>query len=140
MNETLNVFHLIEQGKEPVSVPGPVELVGKDLTDLLIAKGILHKKTDSDELKESIGGFLKNTPITVDAFYFTSNGPLFMVFELQPRGLRGEEPIQALTGDKELGGLFEVTSASARVLCCTEGSFETLRRYAAELSAKETVV
>jgi hypothetical protein len=137
MNETVNVFDLIKQGKEPVSIPGPTPLEGKDLTDLLIAKGILHKKTDSDELKEPIGGFLKDATITVDAFYFTSNGPLLMIFELQARGPNEEEPIQALTGDKELGGLFEVTSASARVLCCTKGSFEILLRYAAELSASK---
>lgn len=140
MNETVDVFDLIKQGKEPVSIPRPTKLTGKDLNDLLVAKGILHKKTDSDELKEPIGGFLKNATITVDAFYFTANGPLLMMFELQAQGPSGEELIQTLTGDKELGGLFGVASASARILCCTKGSFETLLRYAAELSAKKTDV
>jgi len=142
MNETLDVFVLIEEGKEPVCIRMPTELNGKDLNDLLVAKGILHKQTDSDEIKEPIGGFLKGAAITADAFYFTDKGPFLMMFDMETKSKdkSGNEVgvIAGLTGDSDLEQLFMVTGASARVLCCTRGSFETLRRYAAELSAKKT--
>lgn len=140
MEENLNVFDLIEQGNEPVSISRQTRLNGKDLKELLIAKGILHKKTDSSGLKEPIGCFLKDGPIMVDAFYFTTNGPLLMMFEIHAQGPRGKELIAMLTGDKELAGLFGVASATARILRCSKGSFETLLGYVAELCAKKTDV
>lgn len=135
---------LIEEGKEPVCIERPTELKGKDLNDLLVAKGILHTKAGSAEIKEPIGGFLKNATITVDAFYFIDKGPFLMVFDMgtKTKDKSGNEvgAVAVLTGDSDLEQLFVVTDASARVLCCTKGSFETLRRYAAELSAKKTDV
>ena len=142
MSEASDVLVLIEEGKEPVYITKPTELKGKDLNDLLVAKGILHKKADSDEIKEPIGGFLKDATIAVDAFYFIDKGPFLMMFDIATKASdnSGNEVgvVARLTGDSELEQLFVVTAASARVLCCTQGSFETLQRYAAELSAKKS--
>jgi hypothetical protein len=144
MNETVDVFVLIEEGKEPVCIKRPTELEGKDLNDLLVAKGILHTKADSAEIKEPIGGFLKDATIVVDAFYFIDKGPFLMMFDMgtKTKDKSGNEVgvVAGLTGDSELEQLFHVTAASTRVLCCTKGSFEILRRYAAELSAQKTDV
>lgn len=142
MSETADVLVLIEEGKEPVYITRPTELKGKDLNDLLVAKGILHKKADSDQMKEPIGGFLNDATITVDAFYFIDKGPFLMMFDMETetKDNSGNEVgvVAGLTGDSELEQLFVVTGASARVLCCTKGSFETLQRYAAQLSAKNS--
>jgi hypothetical protein len=144
MNETADVLVLIEEGKEPIYITRPTELNGKDLKDLLVAKGILHKKADSDEMKEPIGGFLKDATITVEAFYFIDKGPFLMMFDMgtKTKDKSGNEVgvVAGLTGDNDLDQLFVATGASARVLCCTKGSFETLRRYVAELSAKKADV
>ena len=135
---------LIEEGKEPVCIKRPTELKGQDLNDLLVAKGILHTKAGSAEIEEPIGGFLKDATITMDAFYFIDKGPFLMMFDLgtNTQDKSGNEIglVAGLTGDSDLEQLFTVTGASARVLCCAKGSFETLRRYAVELSAKQTDV
>ena len=44
-------------------------LAGKDLKDLLVAKGVLHRKADTGDINEPIGGFLKDAAITVEALY-----------------------------------------------------------------------
>lgn len=140
MTETVDVLVLIQQGKDPVFITSPTLLAGKDLKDLLVAKGVLHRKADSGDINEPIGGFLKDAAITVEAFYVSHSGPLLMQFDLETEAKdnTGNEVgvVEALTGDSDLEQLFVATGASARVLCCTKGSFDTLRRYVAEISAK----
>jgi hypothetical protein len=137
MSETVDLLALVREGREPVRIERPAELGGKDLNDLLVAKGILHRTAGSGAVKEPIGDFLKmkDSPVTVEAFYFTDRGPFLMMFDIETKAKdrAGKEVgvVARLTGDDDLGQLFEVTDASARVLCCTKGAFEELRRYTA---------
>jgi hypothetical protein len=142
MTENVDVLVLIQEGKDPVFITSSTVLVGKDLKNLLVAKGVLHRKADTGDIDEPIGGFLKDAAITLEAFYFSDSGPVLMQFDLETaaKDETGNEVgvVAALTGDSDLEQLFVPTGASARVLCCTKDSFETLRRYAAEVSAKRT--
>ena len=43
--------------------------------------------------------------------------------------------IGTLTGDEDLGNLFDIQGAAVRVLRCPKGSYEVLQKYAAGLAA-----
>jgi hypothetical protein len=126
---------LIEEGGDPVSIPKPDMVQGKDFKAFLVAKGILHKKAGSDEIEEPIGALLKDAPFTMYAFYFTNRGPFLMMINLEMKSAdkSGKEVgvIAELTGDSDLEQLFVVKDARARVVCSTKGSFEVLHCYAA---------
>lgn len=110
MDKTADVFVLIKEGKEPVYVTRPTHFKGEDLNDFLVAEGILHKKADSDEIKEPIGSFLNAARITVDAFYFTDKEPFLLMFDMKTKtkDKSGNEigAIEGLTGDSDLEQLF----------------------------------
>ena len=54
-----------------------------------------------------------------------------MMFALKfDKGLIG-----TLTGDPDLGNLFDIQGAAVRVIRCPQGSFEVLKQYAAGLTA-----
>jgi hypothetical protein len=144
MSETADVLVLIREGKELVCIQGPTELDGRGLRDLLVSKGILHATANSNELREAVGAFLKNVPVTVDALYVAEHGPFLVMFDVKTTTTdkAGDEMgvIAGLTGDRELEALFVATDASVRVLCSSRKGFEALRRYAAELAARKTEV
>jgi hypothetical protein len=76
------------------------------------------KSTSDDADKDT-----KVTTIKVD------DGAFLMMFELKfSEGLIG-----ALTGDADLGNLFDITGASLRVLRCRDSSKKILEEYAALL-------
>ena len=74
---------------------------------------------------------LNDASVACDAFYYTANnGPLLMMFTLQfNKGL-----ISSLTGDPDVGDLFDIEGVSARVLRCADDKFPVLQKYAAELA------
>lgn len=133
---------------EPVYIAKPIRLEGYNLRKFLIGKGILHEKADTEkddkgqeikgpdgkpkkQLEEAYGRLIDDATISCQAFYFTAgDNPLLMMFDLQLKnGL-----IESLTGDKDLGDLFDITGASVRLLRCKEEDFPKLQAYAAQLA------
>jgi hypothetical protein len=133
MAEAVNVLVLIEEGKDPVFITTPTVLGGKELKDFLMAKAILQRQADT--ARESLAGLIGDTPIKVDAFYFSDSGPVLMQFDVAVGAAPGA--MEQLTGDRDLGQLFTPGEAFVRVLCCSKDTFETLRRYAADLSGQQ---
>jgi hypothetical protein len=74
-------------------------------------------------------------PIKLDALYFSDSGPVLMQFDVAVGAAPGA--MEQLTGDRDLGQLFTPREAFVRVLCCSKDAFETLRRYAADLSGQQ---
>jgi hypothetical protein len=133
MAEAVDVLVLIEEGKDPVFITSPTVLGGKELKAFLVARVILERQAAS--ANAPITGFIGNTPISVNVFYFSDSGPVLIQFEIQAG--RQAVTVEQLTGDPDLGQLFTSEDAFVRVFCCTEGSFGTLRCYAAELSDQQ---
>lgn len=107
----------------PVYITRPIRINGKNLKNFLDTK----KVTLPDEIKNLI----EDTMISCEAFYYTKDGPLLMMFELKFQdGL-----IETLTKDADLGKLFDIQGASVRVFKCSKDAFTVLENYAAELSA-----
>ena len=110
-------------GAYPVYITKPITL---ELAKL--QKFLANKKV---ELPKELSDLLKDTSVACNAFYFTANnGPLLMMFTLQfNKGL-----IASLTGDPDIGDLFDIEGVSARVFRCAEDKFPALQKYAAELA------
>jgi hypothetical protein len=82
-------------------------------------------------LPDPVKNLLTDTTISCEAFYSTKDGPFLMMFAIQfDKGL-----IASLTGDADLGEMFDVKGGSVRVLRCPATSFDVLEKYAAELSS-----
>jgi hypothetical protein len=133
---------------EPVYIAKPIRLEGYNLRKFLIGKGVLHEKAETEkdtdgkeikgpdgkpkkQLEEAYGRLIDDATISCQAFYFTTgDNPLLMMFDLQLKdGL-----IKSLTGDEDLGNLFDITGASVRLLRCKEEDFPKLQAYAAQLA------
>jgi len=107
----------------PVYITKPIRIDGKNLKAFFVAKGVT--------LPDALTGLIEDTKISCEAFYYTNNGPLLMMFALKfDQGL-----IKSLTGDDALGQLFDVQGASVRILKCPATSFPVIQQYVAELSA-----
>ena len=141
---------------QPVYITKPVTIKGEHLVAYLNSKSVSLPESPD------IAKFLNTTSISCDAFYFSKNeraltdtekaawleehkadadreakvatikvddGALLMMF-----GLNFEDGlISALTGDADLGNLFDITGASLRVLRCRDSSKKILEEYAALL-------
>ena len=106
---------------EPVFITKPIRINGKNLKAFLKNKGV--------ELPDAINNLIEDTQISCEAFYYTKNGPLLMMFALKfEEGL-----IASLTGDEDLGKLFDLKGAALRVIRCDEKNFNILKQYAAGL-------
>ncbi len=106
---------------EPVFITKPIRLNGKNL------KAFFDKK--EIKLPDEVKNLIADTSISCEAFYYTNNGPLLMMFALKfEEGL-----IKTLTKSDELSELFEVKGASLRVLRCPPASADVLKQYAALL-------
>jgi hypothetical protein len=116
----------VKEGTNPVYITRPLKLELANLQAFLTAKGV--------DLPDSIKRLLNDASVACNAFYFTAkNGPLLMQFALQfDEGL-----IKSLTGDEDIGKLFDVEGVSVRVFRCSEAAFPNLQKYAAELTAAE---
>jgi len=110
-------------GAFPVYITKPIRL------DLVKLQSFLKKKDVT--LPDELNNLLKDTSVACDAFYYTANnGPLLMMFTLQfNKGL-----ISSLTGDPDIGQLFDIEGVSARVFRCSDDKFKVLQKYAAELA------
>ena len=110
-------------GAFPVFITKPITLELAKLQKFLANKNV--------ELPKELSDLLKDTSVACNAFYFTANnGPLLMMFTLQfNKGLIG-----SLTGDPDIGDLFDIEGVSARVFRCSEDKFPALQKYAAELA------
>ena len=107
---------------QPVYITKPIRINGENL------KKFLDKKEVS--LPNEVTALIENTKISCEAFYYTKDGPLLMMFELKLKG----GLIESVTGDEDLGALFDIQGASVRVFRCPEKSFPVLEKYCAELS------
>lgn len=108
---------------KPVFITKPIRIKGKNL------KAFLAKKFPN--LPEKLKDLIEDTSISCEAFYWTQDGPLLMMFALKfDKGL-----IETLTGDKDLGSLFDIQGAAVRVMRCEKNSFDVLKQYAAGLLA-----
>ena len=112
----------VKDGGGPIYITKPIRITGKNLKGFLTAKKITLPKEVSDLIEDS--------SISCEAFYFTTSGPLLMMFQLKfDQGL-----IKTLTKDDDLANLFDIQGASVRVFRCAKESFPVLEQYAAELS------
>ena len=119
----------VTAGESPVYITKPIVLKLDNLRKFLNKKKVT--------LPPAIDGLLKDASLSCDAFYFTANsGPLLMMFQIQfTKGL-----IASLTGDKDIGELFDIKGAAVRVFRCSKEKFPTLESYAAELRGERTAV
>ena len=107
---------------EPVYITKPIRINGENLKKFMTNKGVT--------LPEGLAGLIEDTKISCEAFYY-STGPMLMMFALKfDKGL-----IASLTGDEDLGNLFDVKGASVRVIKCPKESYDVLQQYVAELEA-----
>ena len=107
---------------QPVYITKPIRINGKNLKTFLA-----NKKVD---LPKPVSDLIEDTQISCEAFYWTQDGPLLMMFALKfDKGLIG-----TLTGDSDLGNLFDIQGAAVRVIRCPPSSFDVLKQYAAGLS------
>jgi hypothetical protein len=117
----------------PVYLTKPITLDGEKF------KAFLEKKIT---LPDRIGKLLKNIAISCNAFYYVSEHPppkeaekstkpLLMMFSLS---FKNAGLIESLSGDKDLGDLFDITGASVRIFRCPAESFKVLEDYAKSLS------
>lgn len=108
--------------KEPAFITRPITLDGKKLQAFFTKKSIT--------LPASVGNLLADTTISCEAFYYSKDTMLLM-FEIK----FNEGLIASLTGDADLGTLFDVKGASLRIIRCKgEESLKILRKYVASLS------
>ena len=106
---------------EPVYITKPIRISGEHLKTFLKNKGV--------DLPEPVSNLIEDVKISCEAFYYQHDGPMLLMFALKlDNGL-----IADLTGDKDLGALFDVKGASVRLLKCSESSFDVLEKYAAGL-------
>jgi hypothetical protein len=115
----------------PVYITKPIRIDGKNLKEFLNAKKIALPAAIGGDGTDKNPGLIANLKISCEAFYFTTDGPLLMMFALTVQdGL-----IKSLTGDEALGKLFDVQGASVRILRCPASSYSVLQDYVAELTA-----
>ena len=115
----------------PVYITKPIRIDGKNLKDFLTAKKITLPPAIGGDGTDKNPGLIANLKISCEAFYFTTDGPLLMMFALVVQdGL-----IKSLTGDEALGKLFDVQGASVRILRCPASSYSVLQDYVTELTA-----
>ena len=125
----------------PVCRTRPVTITG--LKTFLTAQGV--------NLAKHITELIEDTDILCRAFYYSKYGALLMMFELRFDANEGQEEdgkqakscfLENLTGDRDLGKLFDLHRVSVRVFRCSraKGSFETLEKYCAELSGESVTV
>ncbi len=108
---------------EPVYITKPIRIKGENLKKFLANKGVT--------LPDAITNLIEDTQISCEAFYYSNNGPMLLMFALKfEEGL-----IASLTGDADLGALFDIKGASVRLLRCAESSFDVLKQYAAGLES-----
>ena len=113
----------VKSGESPVYITKPIKLELARLNKFLKNKKVT--------LPDEVSRLLNDTSLSCDAFYFTANGgPLLMFFQLQfTKGL-----IASLTGDPDIGELFDIKSAAVRVLRCPNPeALKVLQDYAEEL-------
>lgn len=111
-------------GVSPVFITRPITLELEKFKKFLENKGV--------KLPKELENLLKDTSVACNAFYYTAaNGPLLLMFSLQfTKGL-----IASLSGDEDLGDLFDIEGVSVRVFRCPESKFPVLQNYATELSS-----
>jgi|SRR5215469_5651034 len=131
---TLMITDITQIGKGyPIYITKPVRIKGANLKTFLANKGAV--------MPEKLQKLIEDTSISCEAFYFagstgadnkTTASILLMMFALQFQdGL-----ITTLTGDADIGGLFDIQGASVRLFKCPEGSYKILQNYTAELLAE----
>lgn len=129
----------ISRGLIDGNITDPIMIDSKDLIDGIDAKDLIKflrnaNITLPEMLMESAR--IADTKISCEAFYYTTSGPLLLMFELVFRNEEGKAGlIKTLTGVKALGELFDVQGAFVRLFRCPQESFPALRQYCARLSA-----
>jgi len=146
----------IASGK-PIYITAPVELNGKNLADYLRSKDVnidealerlltkarvgceaFYFSTEKERLdtQEKVDAYNKSVPppaepkiLNKEKIEEIERGPLLMMFEVAVDG----GLIGTLSGDANLGKLFDVNSVMLRVLRCPAGKRSVLEKYVREL-------
>lgn len=113
-----------ETNAAPVYLTRPISLKFDNLMKFLQSKGV--------DIPKELGGFMAAIELSCDAFYFSKDGPLLMMFSLA----NTEGIIKSLTGDDDLGQLFDVNGGSVRIFRCSKDKLPVLQAYAAELAGE----
>ncbi len=113
----------VKDGK-PVYITKPIRIKGDKLKPFLI------EKLGEGKIPANVMALIANTSISCEAFYYTKDGPLLIMFALQ----FNDGLIYSLTNDASLGALFDIQGASVRLFRCPESSYPVLQNYAAELA------
>jgi hypothetical protein len=124
---------------EPVYLSKPVELQLAKLESFLLRKGV-----EIPEKPVDLKALMKNTTLVCGAFYYSAAkmnddkktverpGALLMSFAIKnDTGI-----IASLTGDKDLGDLFDVVGVSLRIVKCPQERLSELQAYVKQLSAE----
>ena len=126
-HSTVMIPDLAKIGDGPVYITKPVTIDGGNLRTFLKSKGIF---ADTEKGPTPWEKLIADAKISCEAFYYTKDGPLLMVFQIELK-----EGLLTDLGGKELGDLFEIHGASVRVLRCPNAdAFKTLQEYCASLS------
>src|SRR5271169_5473717 len=145
---------------EPVYLAKPLKLYLDNILDYLESTNPGTKKQIT-ESNPKLAGFLKNTSVSIDSFYYrgakldkdkidpktkkkadpppvkVDNGLLLMQFGLNfTKDTAKGGLIASLTGDENLSKLFEITGISLRVLRCDKDNVELLQNYVDGLFAE----
>jgi hypothetical protein len=117
----------VKDGDSPVYITKPIRLELTKLQAFLASKGVPIPKEVQD--------LMKDASVACDAFYYTAkSGPKLMQFTLQFK----EGLIKDLTGDEDIGKLFDIKGAYVRYFQCPkDGGYAKLKAYAAELQADD---
>ena len=130
-DSTVMIPDLAKIGDGPVYITKPVTIRGNNLKLFLKSKGIFpDPEKEKDKKPSPLEKFIADANISCEAFYYTKDGPLLMVFQIELK-----EGLLTDLGGKQLGDLFEIHGASVRVLRCPNAdAFKTLQEYCANLS------
>ena len=121
----------VSKGESPIYITRPITLK--------LEKLVLFLKNKNIKLPKELNDLLTDTTVACDAFYYTPNtpakkaGPKLMQFRLQFKtGLIG-----TLTGDKDIGDLFDIKGVYVRFVQCDPAQLKLLTAYAAELAGED---
>lgn len=114
----------------PVYITKPMILEFKKLEAFLEGNGV--------QMDSSLKGFMRGIDLSCDAFYYSHNGPLLMMFSLTS----ADGIIKSVVKGKDeklgeqLGDLFDVKGGSVRIFRCSRDKLPVLQAYAAELTGE----
>lgn len=142
----------VTSGTSPVYLAKPLKIELNKIVAYLDKKSPGTKQTLEDN--QTLKGFLTNTSVSIDSFYYKkaetqeagtpkeNDGLLLMQFALNFTKADADDAnedqtgglIGSLTGDSDLSAMFDITSLSLRALQCGKDNVKVLQNYVDGLS------